>query len=172
MPPMDCVTVRRLWRRWIDGSLSAERAASVADHLRVCPSCAERWRQLDPVGALGAFGPPAQAPPGLAGAVLAALPSQPMPSTAGVPLGPAVLAAVLLVALWWERLRFAAWLAPLAGAGLAGMGSALGALAGGLARAVPAAIGVLVWGVPVLLVLVAVEFPVCVRLLRPRPWPR
>ncbi len=143
----------------------------VAEHLRVCPSCAERWRQVDPVGALGVFGPPAQAPPGLAGAVLAALPSQPLPPTARVPLGPAALAAVLLVALWWERLRFAAWLAPLAGAGLAGMGSALGALAGGLARAAPVAGRVMVWGVPVLLVLVVVEWPVCARLLRPRPWP-
>lgn len=165
---MDCARVRRLWCRWIDGSLPTDQMAAVAEHLGACRFCAGRWRQADPVGALAAFGAPPQAPPGLETAVLAALPSCLAPTRAGVPLGPAALAAVLVAALWWERLRFAVWFVPLAGTGLAGVGAAVGAAAGVIASAAPIAAAVLSWSVPALFLFIVLELPVCAHLLRPR----
>ena len=128
-----------------------------------------RWRtaRTRPAGTGPGDAPPA--PPGLAAAILAALPAQPPRAASRVPLGPAALALLLLGALWWERLRFASWLVPLAGTGLAALGAALGRMAAAAAGAAPVAAAVLPVGLPALALLVAVEVPVCALLLRPRP---
>lgn len=124
------------------------------------------------MAALAAFGDAPQAPPGLAEAVLAALPTQPARVASRVPLGPAALALLLLGAVWWERLRLASWLVPLAGTGLAALGVALGrvgsAAAGAAPGAAPVAAAVLPLGLPALALLVAVEVSLCGWLLRQR----
>ncbi len=166
---MDCARVLRLWPRWIDGSLPADHKRAVACHLASCRSCAGRWRRADPVGALGAFGDPPQAPPGLAAAVLAALPARPPRDAARPPLVPALLAIVLLAAVRWGWLPLGLWLVPRAGTGLAALGALLGSLAAALADAATVAAAVLSWGAPALVLCVAVELAACWYLLRARP---